>query len=256
MTTKIAFGVDVGGSGIKGAPVDLATGDLADDRFKIATPQPSTPDAVVDVICELLDHFSLPVTVPVGVAFPAPIIDGQVPWIANLDQSWTGVNLGEAVQAGTGRHCTVVNDADAAGYAEVMYGAAKGHMGTVAIFTLGTGIGSALVTGGRLWPNSELGHITLPKGDAEKWTAASIKDKEGLTYPQWAKRLQVYFDEIEKLFSPDLIVVGGGVSRKHEKFLPLLKLRPPIIPAELRNTAGIVGAAVLAAQESGLLKRL
>ncbi|MDR1799404.1 MAG: ROK family protein, partial [Bifidobacteriaceae bacterium] len=158
---KIAFGVDIGGSGIKGAPVKLKTGELAGERFKILTPQPSTPQAVVGVIGELLAHFGLAPDVPVGVAFPAPIRDGVIPWIANLDKSWEGANLGELVQAGTGRRCTVVNDADAAGYAEVMYGAAKGHTGTVGVFTLGTGIGSALITGGKLWPNSEFGHIQL-----------------------------------------------------------------------------------------------
>ncbi|MDR0626152.1 MAG: ROK family protein [Bifidobacteriaceae bacterium] len=250
MAEKIAFGVDVGGSGIKGAPVNLDSGELIEDRFKIPTPQPATPDAVVAVIAELLDHFGLAQDVPVGVSFPGPILSGVVTWIANLDQSWVGVNLAEAVRQGTGRQATVINDADAAGYAEVAFGAAKDHPGTVAVMTLGTGIGVALITAGKLWPNAELGHIQINGRDAEKWAAASAKEREGLSYAKWARRLQRYFSEIDRLLWPDLIVVGGGISRKHDKFLPLLHLRPKIVPAALRNTAGIVGAAVLAWQDA------
>ncbi|MDR2565963.1 MAG: ROK family protein [Bifidobacteriaceae bacterium] len=250
MSGKIAFGVDVGGSGVKGAPVDLDTGELTEDRFKIPTPQPATPQAVVGVIAELLDHFDLDQSVPVGVSFPSPILGGVVPWMSNLDQSWVGVNLAEAVRQGTGRGATVVNDADAAGYAEVAFGAAKDHPGTVAVMTLGTGIGVALITAGKLWPNAELGHIKINGKDAEKWAAASAKEREGLTYAKWARRLQRYFTEIDRLLWPDLIVVGGGISRKHDKFLPLLHIRPKIVPAALRNTAGIVGAAVLAWQDA------
>ncbi|MDR1118092.1 MAG: ROK family protein [Bifidobacteriaceae bacterium] len=249
----IAFGVDVGGSGIKGAPVDLATGGLAQPRFKILTPRPSTPEAVVRVIGELIDHFDLPPEVPVGLSFPSPIVRGAVEWMANLDQSWVGVNIEEAVMAGTGRRVTAVNDADAAGYAEVAFGAAKDHPGTVAVMTLGTGIGVALITGGKLWPNAELGHITINGRDAEKWAAASAKERDGLSYARWARRLQRYFREVDRLLWPDLFVVGGGISRKHEKFLPLLDIRPPIVPAALRNTAGIVGAAVLAGQAAGVV---
>ncbi|MDR1392615.1 MAG: ROK family protein [Bifidobacteriaceae bacterium] len=246
MSHEIAFGIDVGGSGIKGAPVDLLTGELTEPRFKIRTPQPSTPQAVVDVIAELIAHFGLGPDIPVGLSFPAPIVGGRVEWMANLDQSWVGVNLADAVRAGTGRNVTVVNDADAAGYAEAAFGAAKGHQGTVAVMTLGTGIGVALITGGRLWPNAELGHLVIDGRDAERWTAASAKDRLGLSYAQWAKRLQRYFTEVDHLLWPDLFVVGGGISRKHEKFLPLLDLRPPIVPAMLRNGAGIAGAAALA----------
>jgi polyphosphate glucokinase len=254
MAGRIAFGVDVGGSGIKGAPVDLDSGELAEERFKILTPQPATPEAVVSVIAELLDHFGLSDDVPVGVSFPAPIVSGVVPWMANLDQSWVGVNLAEAVRQGTGRKTTVVNDADAAGYAEVAFGAAKDHPGTVAVMTFGTGIGVALITAGKLWPNSELGHIKIDGRDAETWAAASAKERKGLTYARWVRRLQRYFTEIDRLLWPDLIVVGGGISRKHDKFLPLLDLRPKIVPAALRNSAGIVGAAVLAWQDASLVK--
>ncbi|MDR0593635.1 MAG: ROK family protein [Bifidobacteriaceae bacterium] len=250
MAGKTAFGVDVGGSGIKGAPVDLDTGGLLEDRFKILTPQPATPQAVVGVIAELLDHFKLGPDVPVGVSFPAPILGGVVAWMANLDQSWAGVDLVEAVRRGTGRRATAVNDADAAGYAEVAFGAAKDHPGSVAVMTLGTGIGVALITAGKLWPNAELGHLEIDGQDAETWAAASAKEREGLSYPRWARRLQRYLSEFDRLLAPDLIVIGGGISRKHDKFLPLLDLRPQIVPAALRNTAGIVGAAALAWQEA------
>ncbi|MDR2380889.1 MAG: ROK family protein [Bifidobacteriaceae bacterium] len=246
MGDKIAFGIDVGGSGIKGAPVDLETGDLTAPRFKIATPQPATPQAVVEVIGQLIDHFALPDGMPIGLSFPSPIVRGRIEWMANLDQSWVGVNLVDAVADGTGRTVTTVNDADAAGYAEVAFGAAKGHPGTVAVMTLGTGIGVALISAGQLWPNAELGHLVINGRDAETWAAASAREREQLSYVKCARRLQRYFTEIDRLLWPDLFVVGGGISRKHDKFLPLLKLRPPIVPAVLRNTAGIVGAAVLA----------
>ncbi|MDR2252689.1 MAG: ROK family protein [Bifidobacteriaceae bacterium] len=252
MSQTIAFGVDVGGSGIKGAPVDLATGELTAPRQKILTPQPATPDAVVSVIGELIAGFELAADVPIGLSFPSPIVQGAVGWMANLDQSWVGVNLADAVEAGTGRRPTVVNDADAAGYAEIAFGAAKGHPGTVAVTTLGTGIGVALITEGKLWPNAELGHLQINGRDAENWAAASAKEREGLTFEKWAKRLQRYFTEVDRLLWPDLIVVGGGISRRAHKFLPLLDLRPPIVPAALRNTAGIVGAAVLAGQSAGI----
>ncbi|MDR2113800.1 MAG: ROK family protein [Bifidobacteriaceae bacterium] len=246
MSQGIAFGVDIGGSGIKGAPVDLATGSLTEPRLKIPTPQPSTPEAVLAVIGELLDHFDLDPEVPVGISFPGPIVQGKVAWMANLDQSWVGADLAQTIKAGTGREVTVVNDADAAGYAEVAFGAAKDHPGSVAVMTLGTGIGVALITGGRLWPNAELGHLTVNGRDAETWAAASAREREGLSWAKWARRLQRYFTEVDRLLWPDLFVVGGGISRKHEKFLPLLDLRPPIVPAVLRNTAGIVGAAAVA----------
>ncbi|MCL1897262.1 MAG: ROK family protein [Micrococcales bacterium] len=248
--SAIAFGVDIGGSGIKGAPVDTATGELAASRLKIPTPSPSTPVAVIDVISQLINTFDLDQAVPIGVTFPAPILGGIVPSVANLDQSWVGVNLAQLLKQHTGRSVYVVNDADAAGYAEVRYGAARGRLGTVAVITLGTGIGTALVTDGKLWPGSELGHVIIDGRDAETWAASSAKEREDLGWKAWAKRLQRYFDELDRLLHPDLFVVGGGVSRKSEHFLPHLKLRVPIIPAALRNAAGIVGAAGLAADSA------
>lgn len=244
-----AFGIDVGGSGIKGAPVDLHTGEFAADRLRIPTPRGSTPEAVIGVISELVNSFDLPSDTPVGVAFPAPILHGLVPSIANLDQSWAGVNLDEVVSAALNRQVVGVNDADAAGVGEATYGAAKGVDGVVLVATLGTGIGSALLVDGILVPNTELGHLEIDGHDAESRAADSARAREELSWEDWAQRLQRYFETVEFLFSPDLIVVGGGVSKHHEKFLPLLNLRAPIIPATLRNAAGIVGAASLAAQE-------
>ena len=242
-----AFGIDVGGSGIKGAPVDLRTGEFAADRLRIPTPEGSTPEAVTAVIAELVATFDLPSSTPVGVAFPAPILHGVVPSIANLDQSWAGVNLDKVVSEALGRRVVGVNDADAAGVGEATYGAAKDVDGVVFVATLGTGIGSALLVDGHLVPNTELGHLQIDGFDAESRAADSARSREDLTWAQWAQRLQRYFETIEFLFSPDLIVVGGGVSKHHEKFLPLLDLRATIIPGTLRNAAGIVGAASLAA---------
>ncbi|MFC4555705.1 polyphosphate--glucose phosphotransferase [Georgenia faecalis] len=247
MSTPLAFGIDIGGSGIKGAPVDLATGEFSGERLRIPTPNPSTPLAVADTCAEVIAGFDLADDVPVGLTFPAPIKHGVVPFIANLDQSWKGVNVPELMSETIGRTVIAVNDADAAGYAETVYGAAKGIDGVVIVVTLGTGIGSALIVNGTLVPNTELGHLEIDGYDAESRAADSAREREDLSWEKWGKRLQRYFETVEMLFSPDLIVVGGGVSKKHEKFLPLLKLQAPIIPADLRNSAGIVGAAALAA---------
>lgn len=243
-----AFGIDIGGSGIKGALVDLETGEFIGERHRIETPQPATPEAVGGVCKALLDYFNVPDSMPVGITFPAPLPGGVIPFIANLDKSWEGVNLREAMEKYTGHKVTVCNDADAAGYAEVIYGAAKGENGVVIVTTLGTGIGTALVCNGMLVPNTELGHLELDGHDAETRASAKIRTRDDLSWKEWTSRLQRYYSHLEMLFSPDLIVVGGGVSRKHEKFLPKLELRTRIIPAKLRNTAGIVGAAYLAAK--------
>ncbi|MFC7876220.1 polyphosphate--glucose phosphotransferase [Isoptericola sp. NPDC057391] len=243
----VAFGIDIGGSGIKGAPVDLATGEFADERRRIPTPERSTPEAVAEVLAELVDSFELPAHVPVGVAFPAPMDHGVVRFIANLHKSWKGVDLPALAREATGRQVTAVNDADAAGVGEQRYGAAQGRDGVVLMVTLGTGIGSALLVDGVLVPNTELGHLEIDGHDAESRAAESARERHDLSWHQWAARLQRYFETVEMLLAPELIVVGGGVSKHHEKFLPLLNLRAPIIPATLRNRAGIVGAAALAA---------
>ncbi len=245
---RYAFGVDIGGSGIKGAPVDLRTGELAGDRLRIPTPQPATPQAVAAVVAEVVEHFHLRKKVPVGVTFPAVVRHGVAQSAANVDDAWIGTNIESLLHRTTGRRVLAVNDADAAGYAEVEYGAARDVPGIVLVVTLGTGIGSAIVNNGRLLPNTELGHLEIDGFDAESRAADSAREREDLDFPAWAKRLQRYFTELEKLFSPDLFVVGGGISKKHDEFLPLLDLRTPIVPAALRNAAGIVGAARLAAE--------
>lgn len=244
-----AFGIDIGGSGIKGAPVDLSTGTLIGERFRIPTPKPSTPAAVAATVSDLIAQFDVPAGDPIGLTFPAPIRHGVVPFIANLDDSWTGVDVPGLMSDALGRHVVAVNDADAAGYAEARFGAARDVEGVVLVATLGTGIGSALLVNGTLVPNTELGHLEIDGHDAETRAADSAREREDLSWEKWAKRLQRYFDVVEMLFSPDRIVIGGGVSKKHEKFLPLLSLRAPIVPAELRNQAGIVGAAALAATD-------
>ncbi|GAB2474564.1 polyphosphate--glucose phosphotransferase [Xylanimonas ulmi] len=255
MAQHLAFGIDIGGSGIKGAPVDLETGAFAAGRVRIPTPERSTPEAVAEVLAELVGSFDLPKKAAVGVAFPAPMDHGVVRFIANLDQSWKGVDLPALLHEATGREVTAVNDADAAGIGEQRYGAAKGKDGTVLVVTLGTGIGSALLVDGVLVPNTELGHLEIDGFDAESRAADSAREREGLDFPAWAQRLQRYFETVEMLLSPDLIVVGGGVSKKHAQFLPLLNLRAEIIPAQLRNAAGIVGAAALAASDAERAKK-
>lgn len=249
-TPQIAFGIDIGGSGIKGAPVDLATGDFTADRVRVPTPGVSTPAAVTAVIRELVEGFDLPEGTPVGVAFPGPIHHGRITFIANLDESWAGVDLDQMLAAELERSIRAVNDADAAGYGEALYGAARDTKGTILVTTLGTGIGSALIVDGTLVPNTELGHLEIDGFDAESRAADSARTREDLSFSQWAERLQRYYQTVEMLFSPDLIVVGGGVSKHHAQFLPLLDLRTPIVPAVLRNRAGIVGAAALAAGRS------
>jgi len=241
------FGIDFGGSGIKGAPVDLEVGDFAADRVKIKTPQPSTPEAVAEVFVELLGRFP-DSRGSVGVTVPAVVRHGVVTSAANIDRAWIGTDADALFTKATGRDVHVVNDADAAGLAEVRYGAAKGRQGLVIVTTLGTGIGSAIVYDGVLVPSSELGHLEIDGYDAEKRAASSIKDSEGLSYAEWAERLTVYYRTLEKLFSPDLIVVGGGVSKDADKFLHLIDVDTEIVAATLRNRAGIVGAALYAAE--------
>lgn len=245
---RTAFGIDIGGSGIKGAPVELRTGELTAERLRIATPQPATPAAVAEVVAEVVDHFRLRKSVPIGVTFPAVVRHGVAQSAANVDDSWIGTNIEKLLRDATGRRVLAVNDADAAGFAEVEYGAARDMPGVVMVVTLGTGIGTAIINNGRLLPNTELGHLEVDGADAETRAADSAREREGLDFAGWATRLQRYFTVLERLFSPDLFVVGGGVSKRHDEFLPLLDLRTPIVPARLRNAAGIVGAARLAAE--------
>jgi polyphosphate glucokinase len=243
-----AFGIDIGGSGIKGALVDTNTGALLTERIRIATPQPSTPEAVGAVVAELVARAQWQGMV--GATFPAVIQHGVARSAANVDPSWIGTDVDEVFTkaTGTGTEVTVLNDADAAGLAESRFGAAKDINGVILLLTFGTGIGSALLVGDVLVPNTELGHLELNGHDAEKDAAASVKDNLGLSYKKWAKRVQEYMSFVERLFTPDLFIVGGGVSKNADKWVPLLELHTPVRPAQLLNNAGIVGAAVAAVQ--------
>jgi polyphosphate glucokinase len=243
------FGVDIGGSGIKGAPVDLDKGDLAQERHKVLTPHPATPDGVADGVKEVVDHFGW--TGPVGVTFPGVVTDGaMIRTAANVDDSWIDTDaralLGERLG---GLPVTVVNDADAAGVAEMHFGAGRGRRGTVILLTFGTGIGSALFVDGVLVPNTELGHLELNGHDAEKRASSKAREDHDMTWEHWAAhRVREYLAHVEMLFSPELFIIGGGVSRKSHKFLPHIEgIKAEIVPAQLQNNAGIVGAAMRAA---------
>lgn len=248
MSKDHVLGIDIGGSGIKGAPVDLEEGEFAKDRERIDTPDDSTPEAVAEIVAQIVEKFEDDTgkKSPIGVTVPAVVHHGTVRSAANIDQAWIGTNAEELFSDVLGRQTLVVNDADAAGAAEMHYGAGRGNDGTVLLTTLGTGIGTALFLNRELLPNTEFGHLELDGHDAETRAAESIREKEDLSWQDWAERLQRYYGHIEDLLWPDLIIVGGGVSKKSEKFLPLLHLRAPIVPAQLRNDAGIIGAAWLA----------
>jgi polyphosphate glucokinase len=248
---KTALGVDIGGTGIKGAVVDVDTGELVSERIKLPTPHGGEPEAILDVVLEIIEKLGgLGSDIPVGVCFPAVVKNGRTMSAANVSKKWIGLEAEALFEKKLGRDIHFVNDADAAGYAEVRYGAAKGVDGVVLLTTLGTGIGTALIYNGILIPNSEFGHIEIKGKDAESKASFAAKERGNLTYAKWAKRLQVYYSTLEMLFSPDLFIVGGGVSKSFSEFLPLLSLNTPIVPAELRNNAGIMGAAALAIPET------
>ena len=243
------LGIDIGGSGIKGAPVEVKRGVLAAERYRIPTPQPSTPDAVADTVAKIVKHFRW--KGPVGCTFPSVVKRGIVYSAANVDKSWIGVDGRKILQKKTGCPVLLINDADAAGLAEMEFGAGRGHQGVVFVITLGTGIGTAIFVNGELLPNTELGHVGMRvrKGgfvEAEEYASDRIRKEKKLSYKKWARRVNEYFDELEALFSPDLFILGGGVSKKHDEFLPLLKTRAHVVPAQLLNEAGIVGAALAA----------
>ncbi|WP_216589936.1 polyphosphate--glucose phosphotransferase [Streptomyces brasiliscabiei] len=243
------FGVDIGGSGIKGAPVDLDLGDLADERYKVLTPHPATPDSVADGVKEVVDHFGW--TGPVGITFPGVVTGGAtIRTAANVDKSWIDTDARALLSDRLGgMPVTVVNDADAAGVAEVQFGAGRDRQGTVILLTFGTGIGSAVFSDGVLVPNTELGHLELHGHDAETRASTKAKEDHELTWEHWAKRVTKYLAHVEMLFSPELFIIGGGVSRKSAKFLHLIEgIRAEIVPAQLQNNAGIVGAAMRAAK--------
>ncbi|WP_323188091.1 polyphosphate--glucose phosphotransferase [Streptomyces sp. NBC_00237] len=241
------FGVDIGGSGIKGAPVDLERGDLAEPRHKVLTPHPATPDSVIEGVRDVVGNFGW--SGPVGITFPGVVTDGITRTAANVDKGWVDLDAQSVLRERLGMPVTVLNDADAAGVAEMTFGAGAGRKGTVLLLTFGTGIGSALFLDGRLVPNTELGHLELHGHDAEKHASTKAKEDEDLSWDHWAKRVSKYLAHVEMLFSPSLFIIGGGVSRKAEKFLPLIEgIRAEIVPAQLQNNAGIVGAAMAAAR--------
>ena len=247
-----AVGLDIGGSGIKAAVVDVSTGELAAERVRLPTPEGGRPDDVVLVASAVVAKVVLsgpePTVRTVGVGFPAVVQHGVTRTAANVHEDWVDAEAEQLLAAAVERPVVMANDADVAGLAEVRFGAGRDVGGVVVVTTLGTGIGSALFVDGVLVPNTEFGHLEIDGVDAETVTADSARDREDLSWKDWAKRLQRYYSLLETLLQPDLIIVGGGVSKKHEKFLPLLQLRSTIVPAELRNEAGIIGAAVMAAE--------
>lgn len=250
MTKHIALGVDIGGSGIKAAPVDIRTGTLIADRFRIPTPDPATPQAVARTVARCLAEFSPSAKTAIGVAFPGVIQHGVVKTAANVDDSWIDTDLRQIIREYAGHDVHVMNDADAAGFGEHHFGAAHGRNGVVLMTTLGTGIGTALIVDGQLVPNTEFGHLIIDGDEAEHFAADSARERLSLDWEAWSANLQRFYSEMERLVWPDLIIVGGGVSKSHDRFLPQLDLRAPIIPAELLNGAGIVGAAAWAHEES------
>jgi polyphosphate glucokinase len=240
------LGVDIGGTGIKAAPVDLDTGTLVSERVKLDTPHPSEPEAVAGVVSELVKRFSW--TGPAGITFPGVVADGIIRTAANVDKSWIGTDAVKLFETATGLTVRVINDADAAGLAEMRFGAGVGQQGTVLMLTLGTGIGSALFIDGILVPNTEFGHVEIRGKEAEKRAAEIVREEHALSWGKWAGRVDEYLEHMEMLLSPKLIIIGGGISRKSDKFLPLLTgLRAEVVPATLHNDAGIVGAAMAAA---------
>ncbi|MFV0634890.1 polyphosphate--glucose phosphotransferase [Demequina sp.] len=250
MSKHIAIGVDIGGTGIKAAPVNLKSGKFTEDRYRIPTPDPSTPDAVARTVAKCISRFCPQADTPIGVAFPGVVQHGVVKTAANVDDAWIGADLRQIIRDQAGHDVHVMNDADAAGYGEYKHGAAHGQDGVILMTTLGTGIGTAMIVDGQLVPNLEMGHIEIDGQDAETFAAESARDRLGLDWDGWIANLQKYYSRMEDLLWPDLIIVGGGVSKSHHMFLPHLKLRAPIIPAELRNGAGIVGAAGWAQAEA------
>jgi polyphosphate glucokinase len=237
-----AIGIDIGGSGIKGAVVDVNAGEIIGERLRVPTPQPARPGDVIAAAVGLVEQ--LGPGLPVGVGVPGVVLGGVMMSAAHLDATWIGLDVRAAFAGALGRECAVLNDADAAGLAEMRFGAAAGHPGVVLVLTLGTGIGSALFAGGRLVPNTEFGHIEIRGKDGERRASAGARTRRGLSYRAWAPLLSEYLNRVDALLWPELIILGGGISRKADRFIPLLEVRPPVVAAALQNQAGIIGAAV------------
>jgi polyphosphate glucokinase len=240
----LALGIDIGGTGMKAAIVDLATGELVSDRFRIATPNPATPEAMAEVVVELVEHHRW--TGSVGCAFPAVVRRGVVHSAANIDASWLEVDADAIFTRATGLEVHMINDADAAGLAEARFGAAAGRTGVVMLLTLGTGIGSAILVDGHLVPNTELGHLELDGPDVERRASAAARKRENLGWEEWAERVERYLRHVEDLFSPELIILGGGVTKKPERWFPHISIDTELVIASMVNNAGIVGAALIA----------
>jgi polyphosphate glucokinase len=236
------LGIDIGGSGIKGAPVYIETGEMLAPRQRIPTPQPAKPEAMAEVVAQVARHFTW--SGPIGCGFPAVIRNGVAHTAANVSKKWIGTNAASLFAATTGCPVCVVNDADAAGLAEMTFGAGRGRMGMVLIVTVGTGIGTALFTGGHLVPNTELGHIEIQGQEAEAFASDAARKREALSWKKWAKRFNLYLNTLEKLLWPDLIILGGGISKEFEAFRPEIKVQAEIVPAQMLNEAGIIGAAL------------
>ena len=241
-----AIGIDIGGTGIKGAIVDTKRGSLVSDRIRVETPAGGEPEAIAASVKNLLDQLGHVGRLPVGICFPAVVRHGVTQSAANVSNAWIGLDAEALFTKKLGHHVHMLNDADAAAVAEVKFGAGKGQKGLTIMTTLGTGIGTALFYNGVLIPNAELGHLEIDGVDYETKAAYSAFEREGLTFEEWAVRLQKYYSVLERLFSPDLIIVGGGISKQHEKFLPLIKVQTKMVPAKTKNSAGIIGAAALA----------
>lgn len=249
-----ALGIDIGGTGIKGGLVDLDSGHLISDRIKYQTPDGGRPGDILEVVETIVGQLQGP-DLPLGITFPAVISHGSTMSAANVSAEWIGLAAEDLFSRQLGRPIHFVNDADAAGIAEVTYGAARGANGLVLVITLGTGIGSAMIFDGVLVPNTELGHLEVDGEDAERRASSVAREREGLTFEQWGSRLTRYFSHLERLFSPDLFVIGGGISKQSDEFFPFIRIDTPMVPAALRNNAGIVGSAWLATQRDSSTTR-
>ncbi|MEM9326167.1 MAG: ROK family protein [Bacteroidota bacterium] len=238
------LGLDIGGTGIKGAIVNTTNGELVTERHRIPTPQPATPEAMIDTVAEIVKHFDW--HGPMGCGFPAAVKHEIIKTASNIDKRWIGVNAAKAIHKKTKCEAHLLNDVDAAGYAEVTFGAGKGNRGAIIMAAFGTGIGTALFTEGRLFPNTELGHLKMKGTIAEKYTSNMIREREDLDWEEFGKRVNKYLKRLEALFWPDLIIFGGGVSKKFENFSEYIDIETEVQPASLRNHAGIIGAAVAA----------
>jgi len=247
---SVVLGIDIGGTGIKGAPVDTLTGELQGERYRIPTPKHGDPKAVLEVVVEIVGHFS-DVHGPIGVTFPGVVINNVIHTAANVEKTWMGVDAHELFAQSLGRPVKMMNDADAAGLAEMRFGAGKGQHGVVIMLTMGTGIGSAVFLNGLLVPNTELGHLEIDGKDAETAASGRARDEEKLSWKKYAKRVEHYLSRLDALLWPDLVIIGGGISKESAKFLDDVKVRCRVVSARLLNNAGIVGTAVQAGEELG-----